>query len=146
MSAGDATLYRAVEHLTTRQVGELHALYQREWWSAGRTLEEVAEMLRHTDLIVGLVEEDTDRLVGFLRVLTDFVYKALVFDVIVAEGHRGRGLGRELMRRLVAHPRLAGVRTVELYCRPELAPFYRRWGFSEDLENLLFMRRKHGVD
>ncbi|MBI4719370.1 MAG: GNAT family N-acetyltransferase [Planctomycetes bacterium] len=138
--------YRAIEHLTTRQVGELLALYQREWWSAGRTREEITEMLRHTDMILGLVEEDTDRLVGFLRVLTDFVYKALVFDVIVAEAHRGRGLGRELMQRLGAHPRLARVRTVELYCRPELAAFYRRWGFSEDLGDLLFMRRTHGVD
>ncbi|MDN3016462.1 hypothetical protein PH210_09630 [Paenibacillus sp. BSR1-1] len=27
-----------------------------------------------------------------------------------------------------------------LYCRPEMVPFYHKWGFSEKLGDLTFMR------
>jgi len=29
----------------------------------------------------------------------------------------------------------------ELYCLPELVPFYRKWGFTEELGGLRFMCR-----
>ena len=78
---------------------------------------------------------------AFARVLTDGVYKALIFDVIVAGSHRDHGLGRALMDALLEHPRLKSVRHLELYCLPELIPFYRRWGFSDELGELRFLRR-----
>lgn len=34
---------------------------------------------------------------AFARILTDYVYKALILDVIVEPAYRGRGLGRLLM-------------------------------------------------
>ncbi len=40
-------------------------------------------MLAHTDLVFALVDTDSDRLVGLARVLTDTIYRASVFDVIV---------------------------------------------------------------
>ena len=66
----------------------------------------------------------------------------MVFDVIVASDHRGRGFGARLMDLLVAHPRLAGIESIELVCQPALVPFYERWGFSATLEDLQFMRRQ----
>ncbi|NJL49176.1 MAG: N-acetyltransferase, partial [Leptolyngbyaceae cyanobacterium SM2_5_2] len=36
-------------------------------------------------LLFGLCDEDTQNLVAFARVLTDGVYRAIVFDVIVSE-------------------------------------------------------------
>jgi hypothetical protein len=46
-----------------------------------------ARMLQHTDLVVGVCTEP-GQLVGFTRVLTDQVFKAVIFDVIVAREHR----------------------------------------------------------
>ena len=119
--------------LDERQVRELHALYQGEWWTAGRRLEDVRRMLASSDVVCALCDPRSGRLLAFARALTDRVYKALVLDVIVAPGHRAAGLGRRLMEALLARPELAGVRDVELYCLPELIPFYRRFGFSPDL-------------
>ncbi|MBI4259073.1 MAG: GNAT family N-acetyltransferase [Actinobacteria bacterium] len=98
-------------------------------------------MLEGSDVVVGFADPDDGRLVGFARVVTDFVYKALVLDVIVDAPARGTGLGGVIMDAVISHPRLAGVRHFELYCRPELVPFYERWGFTDDLGELRFMRR-----
>ena len=55
------------------QVADLVRLYQSEWWTKGRRESEVHDMLRHCDLIVAVAEASSGRLVGFARVLTDFV-------------------------------------------------------------------------
>ncbi len=130
-----------VAQLTNDQILQLHALYQHEWWSAGRSVEDVRRMLRETDLLIGLVESETGRLVGFCRVLSDFVYHATLYDVIVAADDRGRGLGRRLMDAVVAHPRLQDVKALWLCCRPELARFYERWGFADSRDDFIWMRR-----
>lgn len=130
-----------INYLTGAQIAELHALYQSEWWTKGRTLEETQRVVQHSDIIVAFGEIDTKRLVAFTRVLTDYIYKALVFDVIVAESYRGAGLGRKLIEAVVNHPELKSVHHIELYCSPELMPFYQKWGFTAELGELRFMRR-----
>lgn len=124
------------------QTRELHTLYQSEWWSAGRTLDKVRMLLCHFDVIVALAEADSGGLAAFARVITDRVCKALVLDVIVAPACRGQGLGRRLMATVLAHPAVAGVRQVELYCRPGMAAFYDQWGFRAVADELLFLRRE----
>ena len=133
--------FEFLEKLHEAHVEQLVALYQNEWWTRGRTLKDVRVMLAHSDLIFAFVDKETRRLAAFARVLTDSVYKAVIFDVIVDAAHRGTGLGRALMDAIVQHPQLKGVRHLELYCKAELMPLYRKWGFTEELGDLKFMRR-----
>lgn len=70
-------------------------------------------------LVFALREPASRRLVAFARVLSDFVFKAIIFDVIIAPSHRRLGIGEALLRRILAHPRLRRVRDVELYCLPD---------------------------
>ncbi len=131
--------YRFVETLDDRRRSDLMELYRHEWWTNQRREEEVARMLQHTDLVVGLCADD-GRLVGFTRVLTDQVFKAVIFDVIVAREHRGAGLGKRLLDYVLDHPMVAGVRHVELYCKPEMIPFYKKWGFTVPGDDVNFLR------
>jgi len=121
-------------------IPHLHALYQGEWWSKGRTIEDITVMLEHTDVVIVLQSDEGPPLAGFARVLTDRVYKALILDVIVHPDYRGTGLGADLMGAIREHPDLQQVRHFELYCAPEMEPFYEKWGFTHDLGNLSFMR------
>ncbi len=130
-----------VHWLTESQIKDLYALFQREWWTKGRELDDVKRMLEHTDVVVALCEPQTKRLIAFARVLTDRVYKALILDVIVDVAYRGTELGRTLMDTILQHPALSSVHHFELYCLPELIPFYRKWGFTDELGTLRFMRR-----
>ncbi len=132
---------RQIDRLSERQLQELHEMYRKEWWTKDRELADVRRMLEHTDLIVAFCDSASERLAAFSRVLTDYVYKALIFDVIVETSSRGAGLGKALLDAIVQHPTLRLVRHLELYCRPELVPFYERWGFTADLGAFHFMRK-----
>src|SRR5689334_11698323 len=91
---------------------QLVALFQSGWWTADRTLEEVERMLRGSDVVVGLVDGSSDRLVGFARAITDSTFLAVVLDVVVAAHLRGSGLGARLMDELLARPELAAVDSI----------------------------------
>ena len=132
--------YRIVEILTESQASELMDLYKNEFWSDKRTREDVVKMLASTDVIIGLVDE-CDRLIGITRVLTDFVYRAMIFDVIIKPTHRKIGLGAKLMDAVLNHPKLQTVEHFYLNCLPNMMPFYERWGFSDDVGGLKFLRR-----
>ena len=135
--------YRIVETLTESQVSDLMDLYKNEFWSDKRTREDVVKMLASTDVIIGLVDE-CDRLIGITRVLTDFVYRAMIFDVIIKPTHRKMGLGAKLMDAVLNHPRLQTVEHFYLNCLPNMIPFYERWGFSDDVGEIKFLRRTRG--
>ena len=138
------TSYRVVERIDEGQRGDLMELYRHEWWTHQRREEDVARMLQHTDLVVGVCTDPGGQLVGFTRVLTDRVFKALIFDVIVAQAHRHTGLGRRLIDHVLNHSMLADVRHIELYCKPELIPFYEQWGFTAPGPDVNYLRMSRG--
>ncbi|MCS6897331.1 MAG: GNAT family N-acetyltransferase [Nitrospira sp.] len=105
---------------------QLIRLFHQAPWAKGRTIEGTEEMLRHTDLAI--CAWDRERLVGFGRVLTDFVYRATIWDVIVDRAYQKQGIGSEIVRRILEHPRLE---RVELFWLCTRRPsFYERLGFS----------------
>lgn len=134
--------YRIISELTEEQIAELTDLYRNEFWSQNRTRQDVAKMVAASDIVIGLVD-DCDRLIGFIRVLTDFVYRAFIFDVIVKPTHRNHGLSKKLLDSLIDHPQLQSVEYLGLYCLPEMVPFYERWGFTTEIGGLQLMVRPH---
>jgi predicted N-acetyltransferase YhbS len=131
----------SVETLTDRQIEQLHELYQGEWWSKGRTLEATREAVANSSLVFGFVEPESGRLVGFCRVLTDFAFRATVYDVIVAPDWRGQGLGQRIMKTVLAHSRLQRVGSITLACTKLMTRFYERFGFSTMPDDVVWMRR-----
>ena len=132
--------YQIVSELSEQQISELTDLYRNEFWSQNRTRQDVAKMLVASDIVIGLVDE-CDHLIGFIRVITDFVYRAFIFDVIVKPTHRNQGLGKKLLDSVVDHPQLQSVEYLGLYCLPEMVSFYERWGFTTELWELQLMAR-----
>jgi predicted GNAT family N-acyltransferase len=134
--------YGIISELNEQQISELTELYSNVFWSQNRTRQDVAKMLAASDIVIGLVGE-CDRLIAFTRVLTDFVYRAVIFDVIVKPSHRSQGLGKKLLDLVVHHPQLQSVEYLGLYCLPEMVPFYERWGFTTEHGGLQLMLRLH---
>lgn len=132
-------MFEAIESLTGAQIEELCAMYQLEWWSQGRQKPDVLRMLNHSDIIVAFCEPESQKLIAFARILTDYVYRALILDVIVENSYRRRGMGRILMDAIVNHPRLESVEKLILFCLPEMVPFYRKWGFTDNVGNIRLM-------
>ncbi len=64
--------------------------------------------------------------VGFITAISDGVCSAYIALLEVLPPYQGRGIGSELVRRMLA--RLANLYMVDLLCDPELQPFYERLG------------------
>jgi len=90
----------------------------------GRTDEQHATAFRNSVVRLAF---DGDKLVGAARAITDGVRCAAVFDVCVLPSHRGRGIGRMVMRALV--DALAG-QFIILTCDRPLEKMYAEFGFA----------------
>lgn len=134
-----ANQFTITEKLTADQFDQLHALYQQMWWSAGRTKEEITTLLKHS-LPFGLINNDNHQLVGFARVLTDTLRFAYIYDVMVSESLRNKGLGKFIIEHILSFPALKNVKYFELTCVNELVDYYKQFGFQDEYGNLNPMR------
>ena len=134
--------FQVVDNVGEDHLSGLMTLYAHTWWATRRTQEQVRRLLKSSGVTVGVVDTDTGALAGFARVLTDFVFRAHIYDVIVHEKYRGRGVSRLLMDAVVGHPRLKDVEKFELTCQEDLIPLYTKWGFEVGGDGLNFMSRK----
>ncbi|GAA2910283.1 hypothetical protein Acy02nite_48850 [Actinoplanes cyaneus] len=119
----------------------LMKLFASAWWTAERTQAEAHGILAGSDVVVTVLDRRTGQLAGFARVLTDRTYLAVVLDVIVAPELRGEGIGAMVMEAVLAHQWVAGVRSVELVCQPDVVAFYERWGFTQQVGQSRLLRR-----
>jgi len=105
----------------------VHAYLTTAYWAEGRTRERQDELIDASRRVVGLYHDDVQ--IGFARAVdcdaAGFVYLA---DVYVLDGHRGRGLGVELVREMVERGPLAERRWI-LHTRDAHA-LYARLGFG----------------
>ena len=131
-----------IYELSIKQISQIHSLYQREWWTNQRTLEDTASCINGSQICIAIIDDD-ENVIGFSRVLTDYIFKALIFDVIVDSNFREKGIGNRLIHAIKSHPQLKNVKAFELYCLPEVEPFYSRHGFSTDLGGISLMRLSH---
>ena len=132
---------KRIDTLSDEQVDQLVHMFENEWWTKGRMKSDVLAMLQNCDVIVAMEENCTGKLVAFARILTDYVYRAMIYDVIVSPDHRGQGLGNMLGDEIVHHPELRHVECLSLHCLPSLVPFYNKWQFVTEQSEVLIMHR-----
>ena len=94
-------------------------------WPSPPSPERHLEILRGSAAVV--LARDGETVVGFVNAISDGVLSAYIPLLEVLPAHQGRGIGSELVRRLVA--RLESLYMVDLCCDAELEPFYLRLGF-----------------
>lgn len=104
----------------------IHAYLHRSYWAAGIPVEVVERAIRGS-LCFGLYEND--RQIGFARVVTDRATFAYLADVYVLESYRGRGLSKWMMRVIMAHPDLQGLRRFSLVTK-DAHGLYAQFGFT----------------
>lgn len=83
---------------------------------------------------------DENQLVGFGRVVSDGVLYAFITDLIVQPSHQGKGIGSEILRRLIDRCQTAGIRQIQLFSAAGKVDFYRKRGFVERPPNAPGMR------
>jgi N-acetylglutamate synthase-like GNAT family acetyltransferase len=105
------------------------SLFETTGWNEmyRRTAEELERTLQNSWHLVTAMHDN--ELVGSGRLVSDGVQYAVVFDMIVAPQWQGRGIGSEILKRLLARCDEAGIRDVLLFAASGTEDFYLRHGF-----------------
>jgi len=105
----------------------MHAYLRQAYWCAEIPFE-VLHRAVHNSLCIGVYDKDGAQ-VGLARFISDYATFCYVCDVYVLEGHRGRGLAKELLSLAARHPQLQGLRRWMLVTR-DAHGLYHRMGFK----------------
>lgn len=127
-----------VNQLSEKQFQDLMNLYSEASWTKTRTSDEVRKM-NDNSCIFGLCDSESDQLIGFTRVVTDFVFRATIYDVIVLKQFQGKGFGRLLMEAVINSTLIKGIERVDLFCADNKVMFYEKWGFQQVPINTNYM-------
>ena len=121
--------------LSEEQYAELVADEEDPWDAAGSEL-----TWRPKDRHVGVHDRDGRLLAVAGLVIVDVQFGEQrpipvvgIGGVIVVAGHRGRGLGWQVISEVISRARQVGPEIAMLFCRPDRAELYRRHGFAEVL-------------
>ncbi len=80
-------------------------------------------------------------MVGFGRATSDGIYRAVIWDVVVAGDLQGRGLGRKVMDALLSSPKIRNVERVYLMTSKG-SNFYKQLGFKTvEKQELLILKK-----
>jgi ribosomal protein S18 acetylase RimI-like enzyme len=116
---------------------ELQELYRFTHWGRSRALDQIARMLQGSNLCFSA--RCDGRLVAFCRMLTDFVFRGSMWDILVHPDHQGKGLGSRMMNYALSHPAVKDVPIITCYSS-DLVSFLRRQGF-ESADGLMVLQR-----
>ncbi len=110
-------------------VDKLWSLFLSTGWNAEYALtpEEFSRAVSHSWYVVAAYE--ADRLIGFGRVVSDGILHAMIYDLIVDPDFQERGIGSQVLERLVMKCREANIRDIQLFSARGKAAFYEKRGF-----------------
>jgi GNAT superfamily N-acetyltransferase len=108
------------------QVSVIHKFLRSSYWAADIPRSVVVRSIRHS-LCFGVYFKGEQ--VGFARVITDRATFAYLADVFLLPEHRARGVGKKLIRHILAHRDLQGLRRI-LLATQDAHKFYMPLGFK----------------
>lgn len=118
----DLTLSDDFESLDLNRV---HGWLTDAYWCRGIPRETVERAARGS-LVFGVFDDVGQ--VGYARVVTDHATVAWICDVVVDPAWRGRGVGKALVRAILAHPSMQGLRRL-LLATANAHGLYAQFGF-----------------
>ena len=117
----DQTVIRNKSH-------EIYELLKKAYWAKDRNVS-VTQKAIENSLNYAIFTANSERLVGFARVITDYATVYYLSDVYIDEEFRGRGLGKKIVEWIVLHEdKLSGING--LLKTKDAENLYKKFGFE----------------
>ena len=110
------------------QTDVIHTFLAAQSYWAKDIPKSVVEKSIDASLCFGIYHNDEQ--VGFARVISDYATFAYLCDVFIIDEHRGKGLSKWMMEKIMEHPDLQNLRRCTLGTR-DAHELYRKFGFRE---------------
>ena len=108
------------------QIEVIHRFLANSYWSKNIPVETVIQSIENS-ICFGVYVESKQ--VGFARVISDKATFAYLADVFILEAYRGNGLSKMLMKHIMNHASLQGLRRWLLATR-DVHGLYAQYGFQ----------------
>jgi N-acetylglutamate synthase-like GNAT family acetyltransferase len=133
--------YRITTDKNEMDIDAIHHYLSRSYWAENVPKSVVITAVENSLCFAVLVAEASgdERQVGFARMITDYASFAYLADVYILEEHRGKGLSKEMMKKIIQHPQLQGLRRMMLATR-DAHGLYEQFGFTALTDQKMFMQ------
>jgi N-acetylglutamate synthase-like GNAT family acetyltransferase len=105
----------------------IHRFLSDSYWSKNIPLETMKKAFQNS-LCFGVLESENKQ-IGFARMITDKTTFAYLADVFILENYRGRGISKLLMKTILEHQDLQGLRRMVL-ATSDAHGLYKKFGFT----------------
>lgn len=124
----------------TRGLLKLQRLFNKHaFWASGRSIAQLRRLLAGSTVVITLW--CGKRMIGFGRATSDGIYRAVLWDVVVAGDLQGCGLGRQVVEALLNAPSISTVERVYLMTTKS-TDFYKQLGFQKTKKQQLLCLEK----
>ena len=86
-------------------------LNNNTFWAKNRKINDLQKCLANSDVIVSLWVGN--EIVGFGRALTDGIYRAVLWDIVIDQNYQGKGFGKLIIKNLLSSKKIK--KTKKLY-------------------------------
>jgi N-acetylglutamate synthase-like GNAT family acetyltransferase len=120
---------------STMDIDAIHSYLSRSYWAKNVPKSTLSKAVENS-LCFGVFHNTQQ--VGFARLITDTATFAYLADVYILEEHRGKGLSKNLMEKIINHPELQGLRRMVL-ATSDAHTLYEKFGFKQLANPQTFM-------
>ena len=113
---------------------EVKRLLEEADWGQGRLSAHITQQMEASDIVFSVW--DGTKIVAFCRVISDFSYIVFILDFIVSKSYQGKGVGQRLMKAILGHPDLLGIKK---WCvlSPTNQEFFTQFNFEKSDEAMI---------
>ena len=114
-------------------------LNENTFWAKGRNKQQICKMLSHSTVVVSLWHHN--QLIGFGRATSDLVFRAVLWDVVIASEHQGLGMGKLIIEAILNNKKIKSVEKIYLMTTNS-SEFYKQLGFKiNENQSLLILNK-----
>ena len=107
------------------------------FWTKGRNQENIRKLLAGSTVVITVWEKG--EIIGFGRATSDGIYRAVLWDIIVADTSQRQGLGRKVVESLLGSPKVKKAERVYLMTTNS-SKFYKQLGFRNCINQDLLIK------